>query len=204
MRWLPILTLNFLATLLALVGLSRPISAQQYIQIAVEVTEDTGGIFESGLRSGLRTIPDVRVVTSAEEYDYLLTAIVICAEGNCDETTFYAVSLRLSRPLHTEIIPVFFPEEARSDTTVSEAVSELMEWLAGYEAHLTSRVAIWGRDAYRSAIREFVGAIDTSCFEMHRMEMRKTLALEEGNWDEVRRIQRARDSRFREYGLDCY
>lgn len=161
--------------LFALLLVVAPISALygQGIRVALDVTEETGGIFESHLRTALGRIPDVTVVYGTEGVDYVLRVVVLCiarVDGDCRDASGYAVSTEIGRPLHPDFLITIASTYADSVPEHTKTVLRIMG--RGLEYHQYLSVNFWGRDRYELAIREYVAKLDARCFEYARLRKR--------------------------------
>lgn len=144
----------------------------QSIPVALMVTEETGGLFESRILSALRGLGDIEVVPWTEVSYFKIYAVVMCVsdEDLCQTANAYVASLRLSAPINPGDI-LWALHSADTTIGVGEMglpVDDAADRLVRYERTIKDWVAKWGRREYQQAIDEWVAQIDTQCFETYR------------------------------------
>ncbi len=137
------------------------------IKVSVDVTESTGGLFESQFKGALRSLGDVSIVGSDEARDYSLRVLVLCEPSDqCEQSTHFTAAIVLAEPLDTSLVGVLL---RAMDSTISErTIAPLKGMLVTYEQSHMTWVVTWGRNRYERAIRELIANIDHQCFEKER------------------------------------
>lgn len=160
-------TLGFL-----LVLFSPSVSFSQSIPVAVSVTEESGGLFDSRIRSALRNLGDVEIVSWTGNPQFRIYAVVACvpSDSGCQYPNAYVSSLRLSKPLKPgDILWALHSEDTtRGIGDLSLPIDGATDRLVRYERTIREWVANWGRREYQQAIDEWIAQIDAECFEAHR------------------------------------
>jgi hypothetical protein len=160
------------------------------IRISLSVTESTGGVFQSTISSALRRLQGVEVVSPSERADYEWRVAVLCdlganSEEKCENTTSYAVSYSVRRPLGgKEIAGWWMMGEiylkhftADSDYKKLRADGDSLFLGAHYfSMAILSGVARLGRSKYEQSIENMVRSFDASCLERDRITRRLTAA----------------------------
>lgn len=156
----------------------------QTIEVGLEVTESTGGIFHQRFDSILSTLDGVEVAGRRELADYMVTVTVLCLPDSevCDTADSYSVSVTLSEPLT--------PSELRSGLarTGSDALSgwraspEAAAYLQRFRRMHATWATSWARDRWGARVDRLVRGIDARCFEKRRiLESRREGLLRRGD-----------------------
>lgn len=177
--------MNLLLVVVAISSLLFPSSAgAQTIEVGLEVTESTGGLFHQRFDSTLSALDDVEVVGRRELADYVVTATVLCLPDSevCDTADSYSVSVILSEPLT--------PSDLRSGLarTGSDALSgwqaspEAAAYLQRFRRMHATWATSWARDRWGARVDRLVRGIDARCFEKRRiLESRRQSLLRRGD-----------------------
>lgn len=174
----------------------RAYAQSPHIPVALQVTEETGGLIESAFRTTLRALGDVNVVT-VEEHPYLIVrAVVQCnaTTDDCETATTYSLSIQLTQPfdsarvhrlLRTAVRQRRLQLSAASEESLASAVAA---GLWDHERRVMSWAASWGRDVYPQAVRDLVAEIDSKCLERERIMRRAVEAGVGGDNDTAARL----------------
>lgn len=174
-----------LLLVVAISSLFIPSSAgAQTIEVGLEVTESTGGLFHERFDSTLSALDEVEVVGRRELADYVVTATVLCLPDSevCDTADSYSVSVILSEPLT--------PGELRSGLarTGSDALAgwqgspEAAAYLQRFRRMHATWATSWSRDRWGARVDRLVRGIDARCFEKRRtLESRRESLLRRGD-----------------------
>jgi hypothetical protein len=167
---------------------AAPLSAQQRIKIAVDMTDSTG-LFQSAFASAFRSLGDVELVTMREGPQYVLEGVVLCRD-NCRDASAYVLALTLYEPMQrstSEFLTSLArrgqppPRTTRSDSMgPNERVWRTLRW---YRKPINSWVMYWGRDRYERAVLEKVREIDSECLDVARaLERAGAAGIESEAW----------------------
>jgi hypothetical protein len=174
-----------------------PTLAAAQLKVALDVTEETGGTFESVFRSALGKLDGVQVVQASERGDFTMNVIVLCLpKDECQGADSYAVSVYFTAPISRWYSDGLADDIAAAVKAGAEATEKSKDdtWqsLRNYEIVHQAWVASWGRNRYEQLIREFVGSLDTRCFEKQRMLARWTKLMQDKErgaadilWDDI-------------------
>lgn len=147
-------------------------SSAQSITVSVTVTEQTGGLFESRLRSALRRLGDVEIVPWTDTADFRVYAVVVCSpdQQDCHSAESYVSSLRVSKPINPGDIlwALHRADTMRGIADLSLPAEGASHRLVEYERTVNQSVAKWGRLRYQQGIDEWVARVDANCFEPYR------------------------------------
>jgi hypothetical protein len=167
------------------------LKAQGDVQVALIVSEDTGGLIQSNISSALRSLGDVQFVETNENPDVVLVVVVLCEGGDCRNTRGYSVSVSVERPIQAEPLGIAIQNEVDivprylSYQDIERISSRLWE----FRTTETSWALFWGRQRYEQAIRELVARIDTDCFDTVRMSNRWWEAARSGDRNTANRLE---------------
>jgi len=156
-----------------MLGLAGVLHAQgARIRVAVDIDDsDAGGVLSSAVKSQLRALGDVDVVTMAEAPKLLIDGVALCSPAaDCKNFSTLLVSLSLKEPFETNDVRVILSIVNR--TAPDSAIGDAASLYASYARVHQTWVAQWGRDRYAAAARELVQRIDEQCFEMRRISNR--------------------------------
>lgn len=151
-------------------------ASAQTVRVAVQVTENTGGLFASTFASALRGLGDVQPVSASEEADFRLRVAVLCLpRDDCRDPTNYALSISFTQSIEASDVTraYYLAKQAASDTTYPDA--NLMTAVGqalrkeGYEKLVIAWAASLGRQRYEQGVKEVVAELDAQCFEKHRV-----------------------------------
>lgn len=131
--------------------------------------DSIGGAVSSVLRSSLRSLGDIDVVTSRENADFYLDGIAICNDA-CADWSAVNFAFRLYTRFTEESIrgSAGVYKLKLADSTVRRIVQVFD---TAEQTHLTW-VVKWGRARYEQAAREFIAEIDNRCLERTRIAQR--------------------------------
>ena len=168
--------------------LLRPVLARAQVssrlKVATDFTDSTG-VLASAFNSALRMLGDVDVVTTAEDPDLVLQAVVMCrGAGGCKDPESYDLAIRLYTPanLNTAMSVALQLPSLRGlsyDAALFRADTlgrRILPALQGLERSHALWVARWGRLRYEEQAREMVRTIDTQCLEKLRQARRAALS----------------------------
>ena len=166
--------------------LSLPSSAfGQSTSVSVLVSEETGGLFESRIRSALRALGDVEITSYRNSPDYRLTVMVMCMpdQDNCRTATRYGVSLQVSAPMSSGflLLALSSSDSPIPDDLAWETLESAADYLQPFEYPLWAGVATFGRGVYQQSIDEWVAMIDAQCFEVRRRRARAFDRISDGD-----------------------
>jgi hypothetical protein len=192
------------AALIATLSSPDHMMAQERIRVALSVTEDTGGLFQSAFASGLRSLRDVDVVGRREPSDFELVVVVTCSVDPCSNATQYGGAVRLTSPLNPRlaVIAVLGADSVLSRVSqphMDIIASNAQQALADYHTIHSMWSLLTGRGRIREQAAELVAQIDTKCLERFRIIRRLGNALREGQTEIATQLQR----RLREPGWIC-
>src|SRR5260221_7748484 len=172
-----------LTVILSSLALSTGVSAAQStarLRVATDFADSTG-VVTSAFASALRSLGDVDVVTTKEDPDLVIEAVVLClGRTACVDPESYVLAIRLYEPanLNTAMqISLLVPSSRR--LTYEEALfradtlgRRILPALQGLQRSHMMWAARWGRLRYDDQARELVQTIDSQCFEKLRQARR--------------------------------
>lgn len=175
-----LLFVGLIATFPATVSSSAAVQDSRRITVGLEVTEETGGLFESAFRTALRGLGDVDVVTFDETPAYGLSVVVACVPiDDCARAVTYSVAIEFHSALDEAAVNTGLLAGVAADETLANLAYEKMMFLAravatilrplSYHQRHSLWVANWGRQIYISAVQEMVAQLDSECFEKKRI-----------------------------------
>jgi hypothetical protein len=157
-------------------------------EVVLTVSERSDPRLASAFASALGALPDVDVLSSAEDPDYVLRVVASCyPSDDCRSAASYSVAVEVSEPLHAAAVDlplqlVLKRNRLRLSRQVAGQVGrDLSAQLGDYEAHKALRVFNWGVDSLRSAVKDFVSRFNQECLERGRMLYRARVAAVAGD-----------------------
>ncbi len=168
-----------LASVFPLAATLAAAQATPRIKVATDFADSTG-IVSSAFASALRSLGDIDVVTTREDPDLVLEAVVLCQPTSCTDPESYVLAIRLYEPanLNTAMsVSLLIPparhlsyEAAlfRADTLGRR----ILPGLQGLQRTHMMWAARWGRLRYEEQARELVRTIDSQCFDKLRQARR--------------------------------
>lgn len=165
--------------------------APENISVSVNVTEETGGVFESVFKQALRRLGDVVVQSPDERPAYSLDVVVLCDDpaDNCRGSHSFTLAIALFSSIQYDDVRVplvitnrGLPQTLQASTIALDSLTNVM-WMfsSRYRTHHQMWVTSWGRNRYRQAAEELIAEIDTRCFERTRLGNRLLQAFEAGD-----------------------
>ena len=163
---------------------------QQPITAALNITDPTGGVLESEFRRQFRSIGDVRLLTSDEAPQFVISVVATCDVMPCSSTHAYSVAVVLRMNLDGGSLNSYegarrravMGDSADVGMTPSQIAHPLGEVRAAQLARLMTLSGVsqfvtmwslhWPRQQYQTGVAELVGIIDAKCFEQVRLQAR--------------------------------
>ncbi len=175
------------------------IASAQTTSVSLDVSDETGGLFQSAFAASLRSLGDITVV-GADEPGYLqLQVIALCNTDRCSDATHYAVTISLLQPWSSDsaakassiTIWINKADGSRqlSDTQRVALATMLGTTFKGYAKQLLLLNAYWPKNQYRAEIDKVIADIDARCFERKRMWRRWYRAMDARDTATARVIQ---------------
>jgi hypothetical protein len=174
-------SLLFFAALVSAPAPGAPRADQ--LRVFLDVSDPTGGMFETALASELRALGDVVLVKDAEGANYVLRVGVQCSATPCDRAEQYFFVFEIARPLREGGVTLplrltLAQHGLRMSAGDAAAVGhDLYDDLSDYERPAPLRVERWSRSDYRGELRDFVARFDRECIEFDRLTLRAQAAL---------------------------
>ena len=150
------------------------------LKVATDFTDSTG-VVTSAFASALRSLGDVDVVTTREDPDLVIEAVVLClGSTGCTDPESYVLAIRLYEPanLNTAMsVSLLVPSARRLSYEAALFRADtlgrrILPALKGLERSRMMWAARWGRLRYEEQAREMVRTIDSQCFEKLRQVRR--------------------------------
>ncbi|HUK21856.1 MAG TPA: hypothetical protein VLV45_09930 [Gemmatimonadales bacterium] len=177
-----IVSVVLFAALASAPGPGAPARADE-LRVFLDLTDATGGVFQTALESELRSLGDVLIVKDLEGANYVLRVAVQCSATPCEKADQYLFVFEIARPLREGMVTLplrlaLAQHGVRMSAGDAAAVGdELYNDLSEYERPAPLRVERWSRKDYRSEIRDFVTRLDRECLEFDRLTLRAQAAL---------------------------
>jgi hypothetical protein len=155
--------------LIMLLPAASAIAQSGHVRVVVAFNDGVAGAkMDSVVRSAVRQLKDVELVSKQDAPDYILTGTFMCAPQNrCDKAYAYTGALRLSAPLAATPLRV---AAFNSGVMVSDSVSQrIVRQLTRYESTYQTWTLTFTTQEYARRMRDLVKSIDATCFEKQRI-----------------------------------
>lgn len=184
-------TLFWLSLMLLVAPPFAPVHGQT-IDVGIFISEETGGLFESGIRSALRRLGDIALQPWTGTPTYRIYAVVLCApdQDDCRSARSYSVSIHLTKPLTVNDLAWSLYQVDTAYAVSTSSLDKVAESLSGFARPVNQWVANWNRNGYQQSLDELVAEIDAKCFERHRLWVlasERLVAGDQAGWERIGR-----------------